>query len=62
MVDDVQRDGVDHVLHDDPEHGVGAAPAPARLALTRPRQRLGSLQRGLGRGSGVTVGLETERS
>ena len=25
LVDDIQGDGVHHVLHDDPEHGVGAA-------------------------------------
>ena len=43
LKDDVQRDGVDHVLHDDPEDGVGAP----GLFLSCPSQGLGGLQGGL---------------
>ena len=39
LVDDIQGDGVDHVLHNHPEHGVGAA----RLTLTGTSQGLGCL-------------------
>ena len=44
LKDDVQGDGVDHVLHDDPEDGVGTP----GLLLARPSQGLGGLQCGLG--------------
>ena len=44
LVDDIQGDGVDHVLHDDPEDGVGTP----GLLLARPSQGLGGLQCGLG--------------
>jgi hypothetical protein len=50
---DVQSDRIDHVLNDDPEDGVGAA----GLVLPRPGQGLGGLQRRLGRGRGIGVGL-----
>ena len=39
LVDDIQGDGVHHVLHNDPEHGVGST----RFALPGPSQGLGSL-------------------
>ena len=66
LVNDIQRDGVHHVLDDHPQDGVGAA--AGRLVVARARrpglpraglagERLRGLQRGLRRGGGVAVRL-----
>ena len=49
LKDNVECDGIHHVLHDDPEDGVGAS----CLILASPSQSLGCLQGCLRRGRGI---------